>query len=185
MKLALDGDGTRPGLDLDGVVSARPGGLGPGFDGHATATGQVRLGGTTAAVPWRATARLSADRDGARGGDVELRAGADLRALIAAGEGAAAYPAGPALPQAHLKLQGAVLDVDDLAVAPAGSDVAPPQGLDVVRRLVDGISDGARLVSSAAASRPRGLLRHRHPWRAGPCSARRRPWGSARSPAPP
>ena len=147
LKLALDGDGTRPGLDLDGVVSARPGGLGPGFDGHATATGQVRLGGTTAAVPWRATARLSADRDGARGGDVELRAGADLRALIAAGEGAAAYPAGPALPQAHLKLQGAVLDVDDLAVAPAGSDVAPPQGLDVVRRLVDGISDGARLVS--------------------------------------
>ncbi|WP_237479440.1 AsmA family protein [Lichenibacterium dinghuense] len=136
VKLHLDGAGDRPSLDLDGTAAARPGAVGPGFDGTAAASGQVALDGTPAAVPWRATARLSADRDGAKASDVEVRAGADLRALIAAGDGSAAYAAGPAPPRAALTLRGAALDVDDLAVAPPNSDIAPPSGVEVLRLLL-------------------------------------------------
>ena len=147
VKLGVDAAGARPSLDLDGFAAARPGGLGPGFDGSATLAGQVALDGTPAAIPWRATAKLSANRDGARAADVEVRAGADLRALIATGNGSAAYAAGSAPPRASLRVQGAVLDVDDLAVAPAGSDAAPPQGSDLLRLLLRGIGDGTRLVA--------------------------------------
>ncbi len=146
VKLSVEGAGARPSLDLDGTAAARPGGRGPGFDGSATATGQVALDGTPAAVPWRGTAKLSADRDGAVATEVELRAGADLRALIASGDGTAGYAAGAAPPRAALRLHGAVLDIDDLAVPPAASDIAPPKGLDLVRLLLRGVGDGAGLV---------------------------------------
>lgn len=147
IKLGFDALGSRPSLDLDGTVAARPGGLGPGFDGTASLAGQVPLDGTTATVPWRATARITADRDGAKASEAELRAGTDLRALIASGQGSAAYAAGASPARASLHLKGAVLDVDSLAVAPTGSAIAPPQGLDLVRRLLRGVGDGARLVS--------------------------------------
>ncbi len=146
VKLSLEGAGARPSLELDGTAAARPGGLGPGFDGSATATGRVALDGTPAAVPWRGTATLSADRDGATATAVELRAGADLRALIASGEGTAAYASAAAPPRAALRLHGAVLDVDGLAVPPAASDIAPPKGLDLVTLLLRGVGDGAGLV---------------------------------------
>lgn len=136
-KLHVDATGGGPSLDLDGVVAPRPGGRGFGFDGSAAAAGRIALDGTPAVVPWRLTARLSADRSAATASDVEVRAGADLRALIANGHATAAYEADGAPPRATVQLAGATLDVDGLAVAPENSSVAPPKGFDLLRRLVN------------------------------------------------
>ncbi len=161
VKLHVDGDALRPSLDLDGLAAARPpadrpGAAGPAFDGTATLVGRLPLDGTPAAIPWTLKGHVVADRDTATATDVELRAGADLRALIADGDGTAVFGAsgataaasGPeAVPTAALHLHGATLDGDSLAVAPDDSSIAPPKGLDLFRALSRVAGDGAGLVS--------------------------------------
>ncbi len=148
VKIHLDGQARRPSVDLDGTVAQRPGPVGPGFDGTAALSGTVPLDTTSATIPWTVTARLSADRGSATATEVEARAGTDLRALIARGEGQAAY-AGDAIPTAGLRLQGPTFDADALAVPSPEGSVAPPTGADLARSVLHGLGldEGAGAVS--------------------------------------
>ena len=132
VKLHLDGEGARPGLDFDGTASARPGPVGPAFEGGATLSGVLPVQGSPATIPWTFTAHVTADRDAAVASDVELRGGTDFRALIADGEGRATYAAGDRPPAATIALHGASLDLDRLAVVPDKGAIAPPTGPDLL-----------------------------------------------------
>ena len=148
LKLHVDGSALRPAFDSDGTLARRPGGVGPGFDGTVTLAGGLPLDGSPATIPWGLTAHVSADRDAATASEVELRAGTDMRALIARGEGSGSFTAS-AVPTAALHLHGASLDLDGLAVAPADGSIAPPKGLDLGQAVLRGlgVADGAGALS--------------------------------------
>jgi uncharacterized protein involved in outer membrane biogenesis len=156
LKLHLDGSTLRPSLDLDGTVGQGPSPA--SFDGTAGLAGTLPLAGTPADVPWRMTTHVTADTDKISASDVEIRAGTDMRALIATGDGSAELgapspgagrgteePRKP--PSGVLHLHGGNLDLDDLAVAPKNAAIAPPKGLDLVRLLVGLADDGTASVS--------------------------------------
>ena len=142
LKLHVDAAAPRPAIDLDGTVASGQGGGGPRFEGGATLAGAQQLEGTPATIPWTLTGRVTADRDAAAASDVELRAGTDMRALIASGEGRAAFGAGADRPAVTLDLHGAALDLDRLAVAPEEGSVAPPRGPDLLAMLVRDAGSG-------------------------------------------
>ncbi len=155
VKLGLEGEGGRPTIDIDGSLSTAGAGkpdrtvaearrAGPGFDGTVTIAGSLPLPGLVAAVPWRAVGRVTADRDGAAATGIELRAGTDMRALVVTGEGDLAFGGASA---ARLNLHGSQLDLDNLAVVPANSSIAPPKGFDLLPRL-------AALVPGTVAGAP-------------------------------
>ena len=129
MRLRLDIDPAegRPALDLDGTLALTDGPF--AFEGGLAASGAIALRDTPATIPWRASAQARADAAGAALTDVEIRAGNDLRALIVDGTGTIARGAATdAVPEIAMKLHGAGLDLDGLAVAPKDSAIAPPQG---------------------------------------------------------
>ena len=140
LKLGIDAARDRPAIDLDGTVIAGGGSAttgkskpaGPQFDGTLALSGAVPLAATPATIPWRLTTKLLATRDAAALTDLELRTGADLQGLVATGSGEAALGERPEL---RLQLHGAHLNFDALAMAPDGSTVPPPAGLDLVARL--------------------------------------------------
>ncbi len=151
LKLGLDGGPGRPAVDVDGMLNAtsaqganpKPK---PSFEGSVIAAGALPLAGSPAIVPWRLAGHVSSDGATASLTDVELRAGADMRALNATGGGEASLAA-PA--SVRLKLHGAQLDLDSLAVAPDKSTLAPPRGIDLLRRLDEG-PDGNPVAALAA-----------------------------------
>jgi len=153
LKLHIDGSALRPSLDLDGTLSQGP--APAGLDGTAALAGTLPLAGTPAVVPWRMTAHVTADTAKVSASDVELRAGTDMRALIATGDGSASLPvrgqsgadASPTLPSGALHLHGPNLDLDALAVAPENGAIAPPKGLELVRLLAGLADDGTASVS--------------------------------------
>jgi len=153
LKLHIDGSALRPSLDLDGTLAQGP--APAGLDGTAALAGTLPLAGTPAVVPWRMTAHVTADTAKVSASDVELRAGTDMRALIATGDGSASLPgrspsgadASPTLPSGALHLHGAHLDLDALAVAPENGAIAPPKGLELVRLLAGLADDGTASVS--------------------------------------
>jgi len=153
LKLHIDGSALRPSLDLDGTLAQGP--APAGLDGTAALAGTLPLAGTPALVPWRMTAHVTADTAKVSASDVELRAGTDMRALIATGDGSASLPgrgpsgadASPTLPSGALRLHGANLDLDALAVAPENGAIAPPKGLELVRLLAGLADDGTVSVS--------------------------------------
>lgn len=148
VKLHVDGAASRPAVDLDGTAAAQapagsaPGASGPNFEGTATLAGALPLDGTPATVPWAMTGHLTIDRDAAAATDIELRAGNDMRALIAGGQGSATFAAGADLPAVALDLHGAAVDLDRLAVAPDAGSIAPPKGPDLLGRLVRAAGSG-------------------------------------------
>ncbi|MGI3898931.1 MAG: AsmA family protein [Janthinobacterium lividum] len=144
VKLHVDGSASRPALDSDGMLARHPGAVGPGFDGTATLAGSLPIDGSPATIPWSLAMRVSVDRNVATASDVELRAGTDMRALIARGEGTGSFAAS-ASPTVALHLHGASLDLDGLAVAPADGSIAPPKGVDLAPSLLRalGLADGA------------------------------------------
>ncbi len=163
VKLRLDGSALQPAVDLDGTLSSGPpplppkpkpgaGFTGPGFDGTTTITGRLPLADGPAFVPWRITAHLTADRNQGAASNLEVRAGTDLRALIATGDADALFepPApgdgAPRLPAASVQLHGAQLDLDTLAVVPEGSGPSLPQGADLLGRLLGLAGDGTAAV---------------------------------------
>ncbi len=165
VKLALDGTNTRPAIDLDGNVV--PGGAapaeaapavrtktssvkpqptktaGPSFDGTMMVAGSVPLSASEAKVPWSLSGHVLADRDKTAVSELELRAGTEMRALIATGDGEAVFGAAPA---AKLRLHGAQANLDALAVAPDGSSAAAPKGFDLLTRLSGLATDSPWLV---------------------------------------
>ena len=164
LKLRLDGSALQPTVDLDGTLSAgpppvppkaKPGArfTGPGFDGTTTVTGRLPLADTPTAIPWRMTAHLTADRDHGSASDVELRAGTDLRAMIATGDGDAGFgPTVPgdgprALPTVSVRLHGAQLDLDTLAVVPEGNGPTAPRGADLLGRMFGLAGNGTAAVA--------------------------------------
>ena len=163
LKMRLDGTALQPTVDLDGTLSsgppaaspkAKPGTrfTGPGFDGTTTVTGRLPLADTPAAIPWHMTAHLTADRDHGAASEVEVRAGTDMRALIATGEAEAVFgPRAPgdaarALPTGSVQLHGAQLNLDALAVVPEGSGALPPRGADLLGRLLGAAGNGTAAV---------------------------------------
>ena len=156
LKLALDGSGTRPSADLDGVLvlgrAAWAGGApslvktktspvtaspavksavakapGPSFAGSATLAGTVPLAGRQGRVPWSLKGQVTADRDRAAMAELELRAGADMQALVANGDGTAVFGPTPAV-TAHL--HGTQVNLDSLAVLPEGAPPPAAKGLE-------------------------------------------------------
>ena len=157
LKLGLDGAASRPAVDVDGMlnaISAQGANLKPkpSFEGSITVAGALPVAESPAIVPWRLAGHVVSDGATARLTDVELKAGADMRALDATGGGDASLAA-PA--SVRLKLHGAQLDLDALAVAPDKSTLAPPRGIDLLRRLDQNGSDGDPV--QALAALPFGL----------------------------
>ncbi len=163
VKLRLDGSTLQPTVDLDGTLSSGPpplppkakpgaGFTGPGFDGTTIVTGRLPLADTPATIPWRITAHLTADRDHGAASSLEVRAGVDLRALIATGDAEAVFapPApgdgAPTLPSGSVQLHGAQLDLDTLAVVPEGSSPSSPQGADLLGRILGAAGNGTAAV---------------------------------------
>ncbi|HEX4764794.1 MAG TPA: AsmA family protein [Lichenihabitans sp.] len=152
LKLGLDGAGGRPAVDVDGTLdTGQAQGANPKvkrtFEGSVTVAGALPIAGSPAIVPWRFAGHVVSDGATARLTDVELKAGADMRALDATGGGDASLTA-PA--SVRLKLHGAQLDLDTLAVAPDKSTLAPPRGVDLLRRLDQDGSDGDPIAALAA-----------------------------------
>ncbi|MCW6508511.1 AsmA family protein [Lichenifustis flavocetrariae] len=128
LRLKLIADDLKPlsHVDIDGIATVDPG---PGpkagtaalaFQGNVAISGSLHVADGAAPVPWQATAGdFKADGRGLSSTALELRAGADARALVA--NGALLVDLGAA-PSAALKLRARQLDLDHLAVAPA---VAP------------------------------------------------------------
>ncbi|MBE7219351.1 MAG: AsmA family protein, partial [Caulobacteraceae bacterium] len=126
LRLKLVADDLKPfgHADLDGTLALAPGadrtGAALSFAGAFTGTGSLRVADGFAPVPWQLTAGgLKADGKGASTAALELRAGADARALVA--DGAALVDFGAA-PSAAVQLKARQLDLDRIAVAP---EVAP------------------------------------------------------------
>lgn len=128
LKLSLDPTKTLPAVDLDGAASD----AGRRFMGLLALKGAVPLDGSDASIPWTMTGHLDADAEKAAVADLELRAGADMRAVNATGTGEMTL--GPQ-PQATLRLHGPQLGLDRLAVAPENSPTPVPTGLDLLARL--------------------------------------------------
>ena len=153
VKLALDGSGTRPSTDLDGILvlgrAAWAGGVpslvqtksspvtappaakstvakapGPSFAGTATLAGTVPLAGRQGNVPWSLKGQVTADRDRAAVAELELRAGTEMRALVANGDGTAVF--GP-MPAVKARLHGTQVNLDSLAVPPRRLARAPSE----------------------------------------------------------
>ncbi len=163
LKVRLDGAAPQPIVDIDGTLSsgppptppkAKPGTsfTGPGFDGTLTVTGRLPLAQTPADIPWHVTAHLTADRDHGSASDLEIRAGTDLRAMIATGDAAAVFgpttsgDAGRGAPMGSIQLHGAQLNLDALAVVPEGSGTPPPRGADLLGRMLGAVGNGAATV---------------------------------------
>lgn len=116
VKTTLDPLAGSPKTDLEGTIRTAAGPAGASalsFDGSLVAASTIPLGTTQVSIPWRVVTHLRADAGQLMASDLELRAGADERALVATGEGRL----GPDLSQpAHLTLKARQIDLGRLAV---------------------------------------------------------------------
>ena len=142
--LFLDGAGAWSHAVLDGQISfaATPGDHEAtlSFGGNLSLAGALRVAEGASPVPWTiAAAGITADPQNFAAPTVELRAGADNRALVATGGVLASFGATPA---GIVKLHARQLDLDRITVPP---EVAPDtprpraaQWLAAIRRVFDG-----------------------------------------------
>ena len=125
LKSTLDPLAGWPRTDLEGTlrtVAGQGGASALSFDGSVTATGVISLSTTQAVIPWRIGAHVHAESGQISASDIELRAGADERALVATGDGRfGPDAAGPA----QLLLKSRQIDLGKIAVP---IDTAPGQG---------------------------------------------------------
>lgn len=124
IKLVLDGGEALSRVDADGFLTFVPPATGghevPGFEGAFNLAGALHVADGAALVPWRmAVSGVKTDRQAITATTVELRAGADGRALVANGGGFLDLGLARV---AVLQLRARQLDLDRLAVPP---DVAP------------------------------------------------------------
>ena len=126
LRVKLVADDLKPfaHADLDGTLALSPApdrkGAALSFAGNLAASGLLHVADGFAPVPWQVAAGdLKADGKGVSSTGVELRAGADARALVA--NGAVLVDFG-AVPSAVVQLKARQLDLDRIAVPP---DIAP------------------------------------------------------------
>ncbi len=126
VKSTLDPVAGSPKTDLEGMVtmaSGSGGGSALSFDGSVSATGEIPLPGRPAVIPWRLATTVHAEAGRVVASALELRAGAEERALVATGEG----QFGPDMrAPARVVLRARQIDVGKIAV-PAGEGGSQPR----------------------------------------------------------
>lgn len=144
-RLVLDRKGDWTHAEADGSVtigSPTPvHGAGIGFDGDLKLQGALHVADGAAPVPWGLVATgLTADPQNVAAPAIELRAGADARALVASGGALVSLQDGSA---AILNLRARQLDLDHLAVAPEVAPDTPRPSAAQWLAWARGVTDGA------------------------------------------
>ncbi len=141
VKLIVDEGARRPRTDFDGaILFGSP---------QLSLAGPIILSSTIRGVPWRATGALTADAAGAEIQSLELRAGAEDRALSASGVARVEYAAEP---RVALDLKARQVDLDRL-FGEAGGD-APRLFGDAMTSLIDSSNFGLMAPFNLTLSSP-------------------------------
>lgn len=141
IKLIVDEGARHPRADFDGAILLG----GP----QLSMAGPIILSSSIRGVPWRATGALSANASGAEILSLELRAGAEDRALSASGVAQVDYAAQPRI---ALDLKARQVDLDRL-FGEGGGD-APRRFGDAVASLIDTSNFGLLLPVNLTLSSP-------------------------------
>ena len=148
VKATADAQAGLPRTDIEGLVSLAEGAGGavtPRLEGSVTASAAIPLAGSTSNIPWTLRAQVAATTPGVEVSGIELRAGADGRAMLATGSGRIDLGA---TPRSAFVLRARQADIPRLAVAPDGSkpaDGQPSATLAALRGLVDTADPSAGL----------------------------------------